>query len=136
LVLHGHPDGGDALYAALSGLRYDEVAVPKIVEVLDRYGIKQTFFVCAWCIDRYPAMCEPILASGHEIAHHGYLHEAPNEQVPEGEVGELRRGSEIIERFTGARPTGWRAPYAALSFRSAGLLVEEGFLYDSSLMSD
>jgi peptidoglycan-N-acetylglucosamine deacetylase len=136
LVLHRHPDRGHELYAALSWLRYDEVAVPRIVEVLDRYGIKQTFFVCAWCIDRYPAMCEPILASGHEIAHHGYLHEAPNEQAPERELRELQRGIEIIERFTGARPTGWRAPYAALSSRSAGFLVEQGFLYDSSLMSD
>jgi peptidoglycan-N-acetylglucosamine deacetylase len=136
LVLHRRPDRGYELYAALSWLRYDEVAVPKIVEMLDRYGIKQTFCVCAWCIERYPAMCESIVASGHEIAHHGYLHEAPNELSPEGELHELMRGIEIIERFTGSRPTGWRAPYAALSSRSADLLVQEGFLYDSSLMSD
>jgi peptidoglycan/xylan/chitin deacetylase (PgdA/CDA1 family) len=136
LVLHRRPDRGYELYAGLSWLRYDEVAVPKIVEVFERYGIKQTFCVCAWCIERYPSMCESILAGGHEIAHHGYLHEAPNELSPEGELHELRRGIEIIEGFTGSRPTGWRAPYAALSSRSADLLVQEGFLYDSSLMSD
>ena len=81
-------------------------------------------------------MCEAILAGGHEIAHHGYLHEAPNELSPERELEELQRGIELIERFTGSRPTGWRAPYAALSSRSADFLVQEGFLYDSSLMSD
>ena len=136
LVLHRLPEQGYELYAALSWLRYDEVAVPAIVEVLDRYGIKQTFFVCAWCIERYPAMCEPIVAGGHEIAHHGYLHDAPNQLSAERELYELQRGIEIIERFTGRRPTGWRAPYAALSSRSADFLVQEGFLYDSSLMSD
>jgi peptidoglycan-N-acetylglucosamine deacetylase len=136
LVLHSRPDRGYELYGALSWLRYDEVAVPRIVEALDEYGIKQTFFVCAWCIERYPEMCEPIVASGHEIAHHGYTHEAPNAQTPERELYELERGIEIIERFTGRPPSGWRAPYAAPSRYSAGYLVEHGFRYDSSLMSD
>jgi peptidoglycan/xylan/chitin deacetylase (PgdA/CDA1 family) len=81
-------------------------------------------------------MCEPALAGGHEIAYHGYLHEAPNELSPEQELEELHRGIELIERFTGSRPSGSRVPYAALSSRSAGWLVEEGFLYDSSLLSD
>jgi peptidoglycan/xylan/chitin deacetylase (PgdA/CDA1 family) len=136
LVLHRRPDRGYELYGSLSWLRYDEVAVPRIVETFGRYGIKQTFCVCAWCIERYPAMCESILEGGHEIAHHGYLHEAPNELSPEQELHELQRGIEIIERFTGSRPTGWRAPYAAPSSRSADFLVQEGFLYDTSLMSD
>ncbi len=136
LVLHRFRDRGPELYAALSWLRYDEVAVPAIVKALDTYGIKQTFFVAAWCVERYPAMCEPIVASGHELAHHGHLHHAPNELSAERELEELRRGAEIIEGFSGARPTGYRAPYAALSSRSADLLVQEGFLYDSSLMSD
>lgn len=136
LVLHRRRDRGFELYAALSWLRHDEVALPRIVEVLNSLGIRQTFFVCGWCIDRYPAMCEPVVAGGHEIAYHGYLHEAPNELTPEQELDELHRGIELIERFAGSRPTGSRVPYAALSSRSAAWLVEEGFLYDSSLLSD
>jgi peptidoglycan/xylan/chitin deacetylase (PgdA/CDA1 family) len=136
LVLHRLPERGHELHGGLSWLRYDEVAVPAIVQVFERYGIKQTFFVCAWCIERYPAMCESILAGGHEIGYHGYLHEAPNEQPPERELEELERGMEIIERFTGRRPSGARAPYAALSASSADFLVRAGFSYDSSLMSD
>jgi len=136
LVLHRRRDRGFELYAALSWLRYDEVALPRIVEVLDRLGLKQTFFICGWCLERYPAMCEPVLAAGHEIAYHGYLHEAPNELTPAQELEELHRGIELIERFTGSRPSGSRVPYAALSSRSAAWLVEEGFLYDSSLLSD
>jgi peptidoglycan-N-acetylglucosamine deacetylase len=48
LVLHRRRDRGFELYAALSWLRYDEVALPRIVEVLDRLGLKQTFFICGW----------------------------------------------------------------------------------------
>ena len=136
LVLHRRRDRGFELYASLSWLRYEEVALPRIVEVLDRLGLRQTFFVCGWCLERYPEMCEPLLAGGHEIGYHGYLHEAPNELGPEQELEELHRGIELIERFTGSRPSGSRAPYAALSSRSADLLVDEGFLYDSSLLSD
>jgi peptidoglycan-N-acetylglucosamine deacetylase len=136
LVLHRHRDRGFELYAALSWLRYDEVALPRIVEVFNRLGLKQTFFICGWCLERYPAMCEPVVAGGHEIAYHGYLHEAPNELKPEQELEELHRGIELIERFTGSRPSGSRVPYAALSSRSAAWLVERGFLYDSSLLSD
>jgi peptidoglycan-N-acetylglucosamine deacetylase len=136
LVLHRRPHRGHELHGGLSWLRYDEVAVPEIVKVLDGFGIKQTFFVCAWCIERYPAMCEPIVASGHEVAYHGYLHEAPSEQPPERELDELQRGIEIIERFTGKRPSGAWAPYGALSTSSAAFYVQEGFVYDSSLQND
>lgn len=131
-----HPATAYREYGALSYLRFDEVAVPRIVEVLDRYGIKQTFFVVAWCIERYPEMCRPIVESGHEIAHHGYLHEAPNGQSRDGELHWLQRGCDVIESFAGKRPTGWRAPHAALSEYSLDLLIEEGFEYDSSLMAD
>ena len=60
----------------------------------------------------------------------------PTSSRPSGSSKSSQRGIELIERFTGSRPTGWRAPYAALSSRSADYLVQEGFLYDSSLMSD
>lgn len=134
LILQARPGDGHERYGPLSWLRYDEVGVPAIVDRLAEYGLTQTFFVTGWCIERYPAMCEAILAGGHEIAHHGVLHAAPNELSPEGELEELRRGIEIIERFTGRRPAGWRAPFASMSPRSAGYLIEERFEYDSSLM--
>src|SRR5262245_5164100 len=136
LVLHRRPVRGHDLHGGLSWLRYDEVAVPEIVKVLDGFGIKQTSFVCAWCIERYPAMCQPIVESGHEIACHGYLHEAPNEQPSDRELEELQHGIDIIECFTGRRPSGARAPYGALSASSADFFVREGLVYDSSLQND
>jgi peptidoglycan/xylan/chitin deacetylase (PgdA/CDA1 family) len=120
----------------VSWLRYDEIAVPRIVKLLDSHGIKQTFFVPAWCIEQYPKAIEPILESGHELAHHGYLHENPMDQSRESEAYWLERAAATIEQFSGRRPVGWRGPWGGFTVNSADLLAEAGYLYDSTLMAD
>jgi peptidoglycan/xylan/chitin deacetylase (PgdA/CDA1 family) len=124
------------MVSTLSWLRYDEIAVPRILDMFREYGLKQTFFYPAWCMERYPHLVEAILKDGHEIAHHGYIHEHPNEQTREKELYWLQRGIEVIERLTGQRPRGWRAPLYNFSKHSADLLCQEGFLYDATLMGD
>ena len=76
-ILHLSHDDAYKRVSALSWLRYDEVAVPRIVKMFNRFEIEGTFFVPAWCIERYPATVQHIVDSGHELAHHGYLHEQP-----------------------------------------------------------
>jgi peptidoglycan/xylan/chitin deacetylase (PgdA/CDA1 family) len=131
-----HPERAHTLQALVSWLRYDEIAVPRVVKLFDSYGIKQTFFVPAWCIERYPASVEPIIESGHELAHHGYLHENPMDQTRESELYWLQRAADVIERFTGKRPAGWRGPWGGFTVNSADLLALEGYLYDTTLMAD
>ena len=113
-----------------------KVAIPRIVESYRQLGIRQTFFIPAWCIETYPDAVEAILNGGHEIAHHGFLHEHPRELTDEAEAHWLDRGIEVIARATGQRPRGWRAPLYNFSHRSADLLAERGFSYDASLMGD
>ena len=137
LVHIAHPHDGHNRVATISMLRYGpEVAIRRIVESYRELGIRQTFFVPAWCIERYPAAVECILDGGHEIGHHGYIHEHPNELAPDEEAYWLDRGIEVIVEATGRRPRGWRAPLYNFSARSADLLVERGFAYDASLMGD
>lgn len=124
------------MLSALSWLRYDEVAVPRILEVYRRYGLKQTFFYPAWCMEHYPRLVELILKDGHEIAAHGYLHEEPNKQSREREHYWLRRQIDVIAKMTGQRPRGWRAPLYKASQYSPELLAEEGLIYEASLMGD
>jgi peptidoglycan/xylan/chitin deacetylase (PgdA/CDA1 family) len=40
--------------------------MPRILDLLDRYGIKTCFFIPGWIIERYPALCEDIVRRGHE----------------------------------------------------------------------
>jgi peptidoglycan/xylan/chitin deacetylase (PgdA/CDA1 family) len=137
-LIHGaYPNDGYKRVSAISMLQYGpKVAVPRIVETYRRLGIRQTFFVPAWCIEQYPAAVETMLAGGHELAHHGYIHENPQEQTREDEAHWLRAGIEVIERVSGKRPRGWRAPLYNFSDNSLDLLLEHGFLYDASLMAD
>lgn len=136
-ALHlAHPTRAHSLVAAQSLLKYDEVAVPRILEMYREFNIKQTFFIPAWCIEKYPNTVGQIVEAGHEVAHHGYLHEHPNEQTKEDEEYWLLRSIEVIKDFTGQHPRGFRAPLYNYSEHSTDLLAKQGFLYDSSLMAD
>ncbi|MEM7177880.1 MAG: polysaccharide deacetylase [Pseudomonadota bacterium] len=132
-----HHASADTRLAAMSDLRYGpEIAVPRIVDLFAQYDLRQSFFLPAWCMERYPDAVELILNGGHEIGHHGYLHEEPNKLSREDQLAWQRRSTEVIERMTGTRPKGFRAPAYQFSRDSFELLVEDGFLYDASLMGD
>ena len=106
------------------------------MKLFNCYDIQGTFFVPAWCIERYPATVRAILDSGKEVTPHGYLHESARDQTREGEFYKLQRSFRVIEQFCGKPPTGSRAPYANYSPCSTDLLVQRELLYDSSLMGD
>lgn len=110
------------------------VGVPRLLGLLDRHQIRSTFFVPGMTAERYPGVVRDIAAAGHEIAHHGYRHLPPSSVSVDEEIVELDRGLDILEALTGARPVGYRAPMWDMSTRTPDLLVERGFLYDSSLM--
>lgn len=137
LVHLDHPDDSYRRVSTVSMLRYGPtVAVPRIVETYRRLGLKQTFFIPAWCIEQYPKAVETILKGGHEIGHHSYIHENPIAQSREDEAYWLDLGIDIIKRATGVAPRGWRAPLYNFSDHSLDLLLERGFKYDTSLMGD
>ena len=131
-----HGDRAFEQYATLSYVRYDEVAVPNIARACAQLGIRSTFFVQGWCVERNPAMCATIVVGGHEVACQGYMHEAPNSHTPHGELAWHRRASDAIVALTGRRPVGCRAAHAAASAHTLDYLLSEGFLYDSSLAND
>src|SRR5262245_54098761 len=99
-ILHlAHHSSADTRVAALSMLRYGpEVAVPRLVDLYARFGMRQTFFLPAWCMERYPAAVETILQGGHEIAHHGYLPAHPNAWAPEQATQSSAPAVAVVER--------------------------------------
>lgn len=137
-LLHlSHPKDSYRRVAAITELQYGpKVGVPRILDLYERYNLKQTFYIPAWCIERYPDTVDAIVKAGHEVGHHGYLHEHPNERPVDEERYWLQRGIDVIERHTGQRPRGYRAPLYKFSESTLDLLLEEGFAYDASLMAD
>ena len=111
------------------------VAVPRILALLEEYGLPATFFVPGLTADRYPEAVERIAAAGHEIGHHGYGHVSPVAMDEAAERADLERGLTALERL-GVRPQGYRTPSWEPSERTFDLLAEHGFAYDSTLMDD
>src|SRR5436190_3371099 len=137
LVHIEHPGDSITRVSTISMLKYGPlVGVPRILEGYRRYGMKQTFFVPAWCIEQYPQAVDAMIKDGHEVGFHGYIHEAPNSLSRAEEQYWMQRSIAVIEKHTGKRPRGNRSPLYNYSINTTDLLVEEGFLYDSSLMGD
>ena len=112
------------------------VGTPRILDLLDEYGLKASFYIPGFVAETHEALVMDVQKRGHEIAHHGYMHEPPATLSAEQEEEVLDRGTAIIERITGERPRGYRSPSWELSERSLPLLARRGFLYDSSLMGN
>ena len=111
------------------------VAVPRILDLLAEYQIPATFFVPGHTAESFPETVENILSAGHEVAHHGYGHEDPSTQTPDEERRSLERALAVLERFLGHPPLGYRSPSWDYSETTLPLLLEHGFLYDSSLFA-
>ena len=109
--------------------------VPRILKLLDRYDIKACFFIPGWIIEHYPEMTLEIHRRGHELGHHGYLHEKPFFlSGPEEEEALLVRALDIFKKVVGVTPLGSRAPSADPSKHTMALLRKHGFVYHSNMM--
>ena len=112
------------------------IATPRILDLLDAHEIKASFFIPGYVAETHEDLVLDIVERGHEIAHHGYMHEPPATLSKDQEEAVLDKGIAVIERITGERPEGYRSPSWELSEHSLSLLANRGFLYDSSLMGD
>jgi len=120
---------------AISRGEFGVVASARILRLLERHGIQSTWFIPGHTIDTYPDACKRVVEAGHEVGHHGYLHEPPALVSRDEEEAILERGIECISRLTGKPPTGYRSPSWDLSPHTVDLLLAHGFVYDSSMMA-
>ena len=112
------------------------VGAPRILELLADRGIASTWFVPGHTLETFPESTAAILGGGHEIGCHGWFHEDAADLAVDEERELVERCAAAVERVTGARPRGWRAPYWSLGPRSLEFVEAAGFAYDSSLMAD
>lgn len=122
--------------SAISRGEFGAVATGRLLDMLARWDIKSTWFIPGHTIDTYPDLVRRVADAGHEIGHHNYCHENPISLSLDEEKRVLDRGTETIRRITGKAPEGFRSPAWDLSPHSIALLLERGFLYDSSLMGN
>lgn len=115
---------------------FGAVGVDRILKLLNREAIPATFFITGHTAETYPHQTRAIAAAGHEIGHHGYLHENPIELSPAAEERVLQRGLDALMEVAGVRPVGYRSPSWDNSPATIDLLLGHGFRYESSLMAD
>lgn len=113
-----------------------EASTVRILDLLDTHGVKATFFVLGWIAERYPELVQDIHSRGHEVASHGYNHRLVYDLTPAEFRDDLRKSRSILEEITGERVLGYRAASYSITARSLwalDVLIEEGFVYDSSI---
>jgi peptidoglycan/xylan/chitin deacetylase (PgdA/CDA1 family) len=111
------------------------VAVPRILELLDRHDIPATFFVPAVTVRQFPDAIAAIVAAGHELGAHGDRHERLVKVERDEEAAIHRRSYETLAEAAGLAPKGFRAPGWELSPVTIELIEEIGFTYDSSMFA-
>jgi peptidoglycan/xylan/chitin deacetylase (PgdA/CDA1 family)/glycosyltransferase involved in cell wall biosynthesis/predicted RNA methylase len=78
-------------------------ATPMILELLQQYGAKATFFVTGENVEKYPDLIERILEHGHEIAEHSYGHSHPWKSSPWRSWSDLKLGERAIKPYVRSR---------------------------------
>lgn len=129
-------DGGKSIGRMSWGEYGARVAVPRILNLLAKYDVKATFYVPAVVALLHPDEQRRIVAEGHEIGIHGWIHELNSVLPYEDERDLMLRSTDTLEQITGVRPVGLRTPSWDFSPSTLRIEKEMGLLYDSSLMAD
>ncbi len=118
----------------ISNGEFGLVGAERLLRLLERNGIRATWFIPGLTADTFPDACRAVVGAGHEIGHHGYDHLSPASLSRDDEKRQLLRGIEALQNIGAPQPRGYRSPAWDLSGNSVELLLECGFTYDSSMM--
>ncbi len=82
----------------------------EILSVLDKYGVKATFFVIGQNAEQYPELIKAEYESGHEIGNHTYSHKRLGSVNCSAMLEEIKKTDDIICKITGECPILFRPP--------------------------
>lgn len=82
-----------------------------ILETLDRYDIKATFFLCGFWVEKYPDKVKAIFNAGHELGNHTSTHPHMTRLSKDQIKNELGDFENLMENITGEQTNLFRAPY-------------------------
>jgi polysaccharide deacetylase family protein (PEP-CTERM system associated) len=104
-----------------------------ILDLLEKHGVRATFFILGWIAERKPGLVKRISDKGHEIASHGYQHELLHKIDANSMETDIMKSLEILSPLSHNNIIGYRAPSFSITKDAAHLLKAMGFLYDASL---
>jgi polysaccharide deacetylase family sporulation protein PdaB len=84
---------------------------PDLLNTLEEYNVKTTFFLVKQWVDKYPDSVREIAAHGHDIGNHSATHPHMAQLSASEQLQEINACNTAIEKLTGHSPTLFRAPY-------------------------
>jgi peptidoglycan/xylan/chitin deacetylase (PgdA/CDA1 family) len=129
-------DGGESIGKLSQGQYGNRQGVPRILDILRKHDVKASFYVPAVAAMLYPDEQRRVIAEGHEIGIHGWIHERNSLLPLEAERDLQMRSADMLEKICRVRPVGIRTPSWDFSPSTLAITREMGLLYDSSLMAD
>jgi polysaccharide deacetylase family protein (PEP-CTERM system associated) len=129
---------GELLHKHVPGQQDDqiEVSARRILNLLDKYETKATFFILGVVAEKYPEIVHEIYNKGHEVASHCYSHLTLSALGEKASEAEIIKSVKLLESITGEKPIGFRAPSFSINNSTKWalrILAENGFIYDSSI---
>src|SRR5579871_3563944 len=124
---------GDAGWEARPS--YYDVFFPTVLEVLEKLGLRITFFIVGRDAEReeHHPILRSVIAAGHEVGNHSYEHEPWLHRYSRQQLAdEIGRAESAILAATGQRTIGFRGPGYSWSPTLLEVLVDRGYLFDAS----
>ncbi|PYH98902.1 glycoside hydrolase/deacetylase [Aspergillus ellipticus CBS 707.79] len=129
----GSYGGEDSSSDISRGLWAGHIGTTRLLKMLERYGIKATWFIPGHTLETFPEECAMVRDAGHEIGLHGYTHENPTDMTMEQQRDILDKTYHMLYDFCGKPPRGIVAPWWETSKEMADLLLSYGIEYDHSM---
>ncbi|QEK12540.1 polysaccharide deacetylase family protein [Crassaminicella thermophila] len=98
-----------------------------ILDILDKYNVKTTFFLVGFWVDKYPDMVKKIQDKGHEIGNHSSTHPHMSKLSVGQITQELNETGEKIEKITGVKPILFRPPFGDYNNRLIETAKKNGY---------
>lgn len=109
----------------------------KLLDLLDSFNCKATFFTLGWIAEKYPDLIKNISSKGHEIGCHGYWHKLLFDQTVEEFKSDLIRSLNLLRDLSGQKVSVYRAPGFSMkkkTFWAYEILAKNGIKVDASIV--
>jgi len=99
----------------------------ELLDILDRHGVKTTFFLAGYWVEKHPDYVKKIADRGHEIGNHSYEHPHMNALTREKIVADLKRNHDLLKAITGQDAFLFRPPFGEYSNKVIEAASELGY---------
>jgi peptidoglycan/xylan/chitin deacetylase (PgdA/CDA1 family) len=117
---------------SMSRGEFGAYSAPRILDLFAKHDVKGSFFTPGFTALAYPEVVKRTALEGHEIGHHGWMHENPAKLDAEREREVIDLGLKALEKVTGQIPQGYRLPGTDFGANVVDVLLERGFTYEGT----